>query len=86
MGKKNPATKEDIALIMNLQRDMKKPVNIIQRLIDKEKNGGVKDEVLKATSWNEEKFKSVLSYSKELQMTYATKPLTIIESEEDDDE
>jgi len=86
MGKKNPATKEDIALIMNLQRDMKKPVNIIQRLIDKEKNGGTKDEVVKATSWNEEKFKSVLSYSKELQMKYATKPLTIIESEEDDDE
>ncbi len=85
MGKKNPATKEDIALIMNLQRDMDKPVNIIKHLIDKEKNGGTKNEVVKATSWKEDKFKSVLSYTKELQMKYATKPLTIIESEEDDE-
>ena len=88
MGKKKPATKEDIALIMNLQRDSDKPVNIIQRLIDSEKKGGTKGQVKRATSWNEEKFKSVLSYSKELQMDYATKPVVIInnENEDDDDE
>lgn len=81
MGKKKPATKEDIALIMNLQRDVSKvgkPINIIQRLIDAEKNGGTKDQIKLATEWKEKNYNSVLSYSNKVQHSYATKPVVII--------
>jgi hypothetical protein len=76
---------------MNLQRDVSKtgkPVNIIQRLIDNEKRGGTKGEVKRATGWKEENYDSVVSYSKEVQMKYATQPVVIInnEDEEEDDE
>ena len=81
MGNKKPATKEDIALIMNLQRDVSKvgkPINIIQRLIDAEKNGGTKDQIKLATEWKEKNYNSVLSYSNKVQHSYATKPVVII--------
>ena len=89
MGKKKPATKEDIALIMNLQRDVSstgKPINIIQRLIDNEKKGGTKGEIKRATEWKEENYSSVVSYSNHLQMRYATKPVVIINEDDEEEE
>ena len=88
MGKKKPATKEDIALIMNLQRDVSKtgkPVNIIKRLIDAEHNGGAKGQGKTATGWNDESYGAILSYDNKLQMHYAKKPLIIIEETEEDE-
>ena len=88
-GKKKPATKEDIALIMNIQRDISitgKPVNIIKKLIINERNGGTKGEVKRATEWKEERYGSVLSYDNEVQNSYATKPVVIINPDEESEE
>ena len=81
MGKKKPATKEDIALIMNLQRDVSKtgkPVNIIKRLIEEERYGGAVGQVKRAKEWQDENYDSVLSYTNKIQMEYAKKPVVII--------
>ena len=83
-GKKKPATREDIALIMNLQRDVAKtgkPVNIIQKLIEAEKNGGAKGQIKIASEWPEDNFKFALSYTNETQVFYAHKPIELIGEE-----
>ena len=83
-GKKKPATREDIALIMNLQRDVAKtgkPVNIIQKLIEAEKNGGAKGQIKLASEWPEENFDLTLSYNNEIQVFYARKPVELIGDE-----
>ena len=88
-GKKKPATKEDIALIMNIQRDISitgKPVNIIKKLIINERNGGTRGEVKRATAWKEDRYESVLSYDNEVQNSYATKPVVIINPDEESEE
>ena len=77
-GKKKPATKEDIALIMNLQRDVSKtdnPVNIIEKLIEAEKAGGAKGQIATATEWPSDRFGNVLSYNNKTQVLYAHRPV-----------
>ena len=77
-GKKKPATKEDIALIMNLQRDVSKtgnPVNIIEKLIEAEKAGGAKGQIATATEWPGDRFGNVLSYNNKTQVLYAHRPV-----------
>lgn len=77
-GKKNSATEEDIALVMNTQMEAirtGKPINVIQRLIDAERNGGAKGEIAKAEGWKSEDFASVTTYTNEEQVHYASKPV-----------
>ncbi|MBT6295164.1 MAG: cytochrome c, partial [Nitrospina sp.] len=84
-GKKKPATREDIALIMNLQRDVAKtgkPINIIQKLIEAEENGGAQGQMNLASEWPESNFKHSLSYSNETQVFYAQKPLEFLDAED----
>jgi hypothetical protein len=84
-GKKKPATREDIALIMNLQRDVAKtgkPINIIQKLIEAEKNGGAKGQIKLASEWPEDNFNLVLSYTNEEQVFHAQTPVELIGDEE----
>jgi mono/diheme cytochrome c family protein len=81
-GKKNPATREDIALIMNLQRDVSKtgkPINIIEKLIEAENAGGAKGQVAIATEWPDDQFRKVLSYDNETQVLYAQKPVELVD-------
>ncbi len=80
-GKKKPATREDIALIMNLQRDVSKtgkPINIIQKLIEAERNGGAKGQIKIASEWPEDNFNLTLSYNNETQVFYARKPVELL--------
>jgi len=84
-GKKKPATREDIALIMNLQRDVAKtgkPINIIQKLIEAEKNGGAKGQIKLASEWPEDNFNLVVSYTNEEQVFHAQTPVELIGDEE----
>ena len=87
-GKKNPATREDIALIMNLQRDAAKtgkPINIIQKLIEAEENGGTKGQINIASGWPEDNFNLTLSYNNDTQVYYAQKPVELIGDEKETD-
>jgi mono/diheme cytochrome c family protein len=84
-GKKNPATREDIALIMNLQREVAKtgkPIDIIKALIDAEKNGGAKGQIKIATGWPQDNFDLVLSYDNQTQVYYAQRPVDLEGEEE----
>ena len=79
-GKKNPATREDIALIMNLQREVAKtgkPIDIIKALIDAEKNRGAKGQIKIATGWPQDNFDLVLSYDNQTQVYYAQRPVDL---------
>ena len=83
-GKKKPATEEDIALIMNLQRDViktGKPINIIEKLIEAEKNGGAKGQIAIASGWSPDDFKHTLSYDNKTQIYYARRPVTFDDEE-----
>jgi hypothetical protein len=84
-GKQKPATREDIALIMNLQREVSKtgkPIDIIKALIDAEKNGGAKGQIKIATGWPQDNFDLVLSYDNKTQVHYAQRPVELEGEEE----
>jgi len=70
---------------MNLQRDVAKtgkPINIIQKLIEAEKNGGAKGQIKLASEWPEDNFNLVLSYTNEEQVFHAETPVELIGDEE----
>ena len=80
--------RKHIALIMNLQRDAAKtgkPINIIQKLIEAEENGGTKGQINIASGWPEDNFNLTLSYSNDTQVYYAQKPVELIGDEKETD-
>ena len=56
--------------------------NIIQKLIEAEKNGGAKGQIKAASEWPEDNFNLTLSYNNETQVFYAQKPVELLGGEE----
>jgi mono/diheme cytochrome c family protein len=83
-GKKKSATEDDIALVMNSQLEairQGKPVDVIQRLIDRERQGDDAEPIKNIQVWDPMDFKRVLSYTSEEQVNLAAKPLELLEQE-----
>ena len=78
-GKEHAATKADVALVMNAQREAietGKPVHVIKRLLAADGQES-KDQLASASSWPDALFDKVLSYRNKLQMYYANKPVEL---------
>ncbi|MFQ5715838.1 MAG: c-type cytochrome, partial [Nitrospinales bacterium] len=76
-GKEHAASEEDIALVMNAQREAietGKPVHVIKRLISADRAGGAQGEIARATGWIPENFK-VLAYTSDMGYKLAQAPL-----------